>query len=488
MVQIIDRRPTFGEELGGALGRGAGAGLQQGMEDRSLRNKYGIDLAGITDTQTRNQIISDELKYGRARQQASASQNVDYTGKGKNKPSTTSRSSKSSNINIEKSSPQNKTVPRENPQFINESEGVQTNQPDEFSNQQSSGNLPQRQTSGQVEPVADVNQLWEDGQRIADERTKKGLPTTAEEGFNIAQATNQQRIANNQLIKGEEAEQINEQIRYAALGESALNKYFGELSPDGKTIISSASPKMLSILEKNAVRYAKENKSEAQIKSLLFQDAKELKDDISNITSSPKPKRAWTRAGQKSLDTGREAEKEELAIRNKLKSLLEKGLHDEARVALAKTGRYPEEIENLVASQGESTKKILSDFDPIKKIEAQKKPKWTPPEFEDILTNIGQPWKRFQKQEVYKTEDEAQFSQNLSQVLESDPKTNLILLRKSYEDKGVDWRLFKDQLDRLVSEGKFKMDGEQRNQYDRLDEPPLDGLDKILFDFHLKGR
>ena len=89
----------------------------------------------------------------------------------------------------------------------------------------------------------------------------------------------------------------------------------------------------------------------------------------------------------------------------------------------------------------------------------------------------------------YTTEKQEIFTQNLAQTLQNDPATNLILLRRKYEDdKGVDWQLYKDSLNELISTGQFKPNADQFNQLDSLEQPPLDLLGKILYGIGIGGR
>ena len=80
------------------------------------------------------------------------------------------------------------------------------------------------------------------------------------------------------------------------------------------------------------------------------------------------------------------------------------------------------------------------------------------------------------------------FAENLGQVLQNDPSANLILLRKAYEDRGVDWNSFKDVIDQMTLNGQFKPDPEQIKAMELLDNPPLDRLDAILHHFKFTGR
>ena len=66
--------------------------------------------------------------------------------------------------------------------------------------------------------------------------------------------------------------------------------------------------------------------------------------------------------------------------------------------------------------------------------------------------------------------------------------TNLILLRQAYESKNVPWMEYKSTLDRLILEGKLKLNPDQENQTRYLDEPPLDDLGVLLHHINLIGK
>ncbi len=484
MSQILQRVSPERQQGALALLQKKQSDLMQIKENAALKKNYNVNLNDINDPSIRQQLASTGIQQNAAMEKANRSGNVDYNQIFTGKAPASIPSQETSQV--QQGQRGAATTPNAAPiqQPANQAQRTQTNQ-------QGLGNAPVNATTGQIQPVLDVNQLFEKGKQIAAAERANGNPVTDQQGFDIANAINNANITHNRNVEAERTARSASQEAYGKIADAALHKYFpgNEVLREGDLPQILASPKIQAMIHKKAEEYAQSNSSEAEIKAKLFEDVKNIKDKLSNVESSPKPKRAWTKLGQKSLDTGREAEKEEIAIRNKIKPLLDMGLYDETRVALAKTDRYPEEIESLVTSLGENANRVIAELSPLKKVKAPKKEQFsTPPTIDSFLTNTGQPWKRFIKEEVYTPEDMQKFGQNLEAAIQNDPSTNLILLRKAYEDKGVDWRLFKDELDRIVDEGQFQMSPEQDNQYDRLDEPPLDGLDKILFDFNLKGR
>jgi len=70
MVQIIqeNRKPSFGERVTGGMNQAVNALSQyknMAAENQAINKNIGLDLSGIQDAQTRQQLIADQLKYGR---------------------------------------------------------------------------------------------------------------------------------------------------------------------------------------------------------------------------------------------------------------------------------------------------------------------------------------------------------------------------------------------------------------------------------------
>lgn len=77
-------------------------------------------------------------------------------------------------------------------------------------------------------------------------------------------------------------------------------------------------------------------------------------------------------------------------------------------------------------------------------------------------------------------ERKQQLSQNLKTVFSLDPNANLVLLRKEYEKRGIDWRDFKDVIQNLYNEGVIDFNEEQKSMLKDITRPPLDRLAKAL--------
>lgn len=82
------------------------------------------------------------------------------------------------------------------------------------------------------------------------------------------------------------------------------------------------------------------------------------------------------------------------------------------------------------------------------------------------------------------------FKSHLAEVLNKNPKANPLLLRKKFEDKGVNWRDFRDAIDQLQEEGvvDFSNDQDYAQLEKHLNKPPLSPLYEFLHDIRLVGR
>jgi hypothetical protein len=114
MVQVLEGKPSFAQSIASALGGGLGAGISQGSnlaqqmmleahkqkqkrlglgqelagENRALKEKYGIDLEGITEPSARKAVISEGVKKSTSQTEQQGlsnaldwlEDNIEYTG------------------------------------------------------------------------------------------------------------------------------------------------------------------------------------------------------------------------------------------------------------------------------------------------------------------------------------------------------------------------------------------------------------------------
>lgn len=443
MVQVLQPKgkpPSFLSQLGAGFGQALPEAVEKftdqmklNRENEALNKQIGLDLSGVQDPQTRQQLIADQLAYGRKMKQAQALQNVSMGQPGQTQPSISPRSKIS-----------------EGTKPTSRGEGR---------------NFPQEATTGVPVPILTPDEVIQEGQRIAAERTNAGIPTTPEEGIQIADTNNDRNYIHNQRVEAETEKRINKQREY---GQQAVEKLL-KLKPD-------ATDEQQAIFKQKAENLTQSGKSEADIDKALAREATNFKNTIHNVEKSVAPKRLFSGLKSKLLGTDREAEKERNSLRVSLKPLLDEGLYDTARMVLSNKGYYPEEQESVITDLGEGAKKTLST---MPKIEIAKKKER--PDLVGFATSIDK------KEPKYNEKQTSTFYDNFNSVLASDPSVNLILLRKAYEDKGVDWDLFKDALDTAVING-FEPNPDQYNHMNKLNTPPLNLLDQILYNMGLIGR
>lgn len=443
MVQIIEGRQKQPSFLG-SLMKGMAPEIKPAVEkftdqmklnreNEALQKQYGLDLQGIQDPQTRQQLIADQLAQGRKLKQAQALQNVSLGTQGQTQTGMT---------------PRGKTS--EGRKEVSKGEGR---------------NFPQEATTGVPVPILTPDEVIQEGQRIAAERTNAGVPTTPEEGIQIADLNNDRNYIHNQRVEAETEKRINKQREY---GEQAVAKLL-KLKPD-------ATDEQQAIFKQKAENLTQEGKSEADIDKALAREASNFKNAIHNVEKSVAPKRLFSGIKSKLLGTDREAEKERNSLRVSLKPLLDEGLYDTARMVLSNKGYYPEEQESVITDLGEGAKKALATFPKIEFAKKKERPDLT-----GFAASLEQ------KEPKYNEKQISAFHDNFNSILQSDPSVNLVLLRKAYEDKNIDWDLFKDALDTAVING-FEPNPDQYNHMNKLNTPPLNLLDQFLYNMGLIGR
>lgn len=438
MIQIIEenrrpRKPKFSERLlsGGAnlaseASREIPNLLMRREEERALKER-GIDLKGIHSPSVRSAIIAEGLKRGTAFKHGEASVPEHL------------RQGKPSLEGAQKTTEKLAGI-REN---VTQADAIR---------KISTARKETPSLGGQRAILTPEQQEQEAANRLY-QKQSQGLPTS----FQDEMAELRQQQSDIARYK-----QYQEQV--AAKSDEALGKVFPEATDEHK-----------SILRKKAEEFAQQNLSSAEMDRKLAIEARNFKNKIASVKNSLPAKRAWNRLSQGILGKGRDAEKARDSIRLKLKPFLDEGLYDTARNLLADRGYAPEERESIISNLGELTKKNLASLPDVKPLASKFFRGYDP---ENVTYR------------AFKNNPEGQraFTDNMKEVLKSDPAANLILLRKAYEDKGIDWSSFKDSLDELMINGDFNPNEDQNYAINLLDEPPLDRLDKLFFNLNLQGR
>jgi hypothetical protein len=463
MVQIIPagtaKKPTFAQRLNVGFGQGLEVGqkMMQTYQQEQAASKLGLDpevMRGL-DPQTRNQILGEALQ-----------QNIKVQRAGKT-------------AGMDLSSPAGKEgmqqrQPGRGQEFLEENQPSQRQQAPEFLQsagkpRQGGSNFPQQVTGGEKKPiVGGRDKLLQDAKNIQQQALEAGQPVTQLEALQTAQYLNDLDRSFNADVEAEQDKRRLAQETYGAHAEQALQKVYPE-----------ASDEVRALFQKKGEEAAGQFKSEAEIKGHVAQEAKNFSKTIAQLRNDIGPPRATST--QKMLGTGRDAEATKISFRNKLKPLTDLGLYDTARNELSKLGYHPEERETIIADLGEGTKKTLVEMPQInrEKTKASRgSGNFSKGYYSPASDNI-QPLNSAQK---------AIFTNNLSKVFETDPSTNIVLLRKQYEDKGVDWRDFSEALNDMIYNGQVKLNPDQFGMLHYIDQPPLNELDKILHGAKLIGR
>ncbi len=319
------------------------------------------------------------------------------------------------------------------------------------------GNLAQSSTAGGKRPIKDSNQLMTAGKDIS-----KQLNIPVNEGYTIAKSINDEDKVFNQQVDLDVAARKQSQRDYGNLAVEKLGK-----------VLPDATDEQQAFFKRKIEEEAGKSESEANIERYISKEASKFKNMMTAVDKDIPASRAYNKPLQKLLGNEKSAVQARDDMRVKLKPLLDDGLYDTARNLLSKKGYYPEERESIVTDLGEGAKRGLAEMPQIRKFT-----KITPFPSSPLIEQ--EPVTEFQQQII---------RDGLKNIFNKDPSSNLILLRKAFEDqKNVGWRDFKDSLNELLLNGDIKLNDDQFNQLKELDTPPLNNLDKILHGLNLIGR
>ncbi|HEX4374894.1 MAG TPA: hypothetical protein VHZ50_16435 [Puia sp.] len=360
---------------------------------------------------------------------------------------------------------------RANPEIEN---AIQQNQffPKNAGAQQKPGNLPQEATHGQVKPVLSGDELLQKTQQRQAEFAKNGIIKNFEDVYNQVSNENQQNDLYNQRIELERQKRIESQQHYGELAEQRLKK-----------LIPDASDEESAIARKIGEEAAGENRSQADIDRLITRQVNDYKNSLSNIEKDLQAPRIQNKLQRIFSGKSTDYQKVEQDARAAIKPLIDRGLYEKSRTMLANAGFYPEERENIIF--GKMPREIKSTVDKIPKA-SYEKTKSLP-----ITMGAGIPAGNKNLVKEYDLKSRVNLFDNLSKVWGEgkNDQVNLLQLRKEYEDKGYDWRMFKDSMNELVNSGQIQLNPDQTNTYNSyLNNPPLNALESILHNLGLRGR
>jgi len=261
----------------------------------------------------------------------------------------------------------------------------------------------------------------------------------------------------------EENKSIESDIAFKAPYEKTASEILGKLLPN-------ASEEMSSAFSRLATSLIKQGKTESQIRKELASEASKLAQVENNVKNIYKRQKGLPKILNYLSRTEKELPKQIIELKNNLKTVLDKGLYEEARRIAKEAGYGAEETELAIGNLSENAKKTIAKMPSFEKFEKRGAP---PVNF---LTKKITP------------EQYNEFESNLNDVLQDDPYANLILLRSDYMKKGVDWRSFNDAVNKIIDEKGIDLTRKQQEELATVSQPPLSVLDQLLYDFGLRGK
>lgn len=311
--------------------------------------------------------------------------------------------------------------------------------------------ISQSQSQKRSSPVLNPEQLKQQAAIRVNQKAERGLPSSYED--ELRTLTNENAMA---------LQQRDIQNRYGSLAEEALQKIMPGASDETKSIISSKIQNL-----------SNEGYDEAHIKKQAAREAQKIANQHSAIVKSlPPPDRFFTKVGNLITGKGRNSEAVRNSVKLKIKPLLDEGQFDTARRLMQKAGYAPEERETIISDLSEPSQKVISQFEPVKRSAYNK--------LKNRAMDEGPA--RLDEQDLFR------FRDSLKDLFTKDPSTNIILARKEYEDKGVNWKDFADILQDLEINNEIQLNDDQQNYRNVIDEPPLGRLQRALHAFGLAGR
>lgn len=311
------------------------------------------------------------------------------------------------------------------------------------------GNLPQAATAGEKRSIPNRSEMIDKARDLAHKSTEAGIPLTVPQALDqVKQQVEEDKNYNN-LIEQERKERVVSQKEYGQRAAEQLKKLYPEATDEQEAVFA-----------KKGEEIASGGKSEADINRAIAKEATKFKNAIANVEKDLSAPRLYNAPTRLFSGNYKNLEKSGEDIRKHLEPLLNLGLYDTSRKLLQKKGYGPEETDFIINPLNERSKSLVAPI-PRQRGEAFGKAA-TPKEINDV-------------------------KDILMQMKEAENNFSLVLARKAFEDKGYDWRSFKDAFNEAQKEG-LKLTDDQGNQQGLLDHPPLNVLDKILHNLNLTGR
>lgn len=338
------------------------------------------------------------------------------------------------------------------PDFLNKNPQQTEFFPTHIPGQGGIGNAPQAATTGKKIPMSTPAELSREAKRLSADRTKNGIPTTPQDALKELLGYEDQKKLHNAEVDLETNQRKQSQKDYGDLAVEKLNSVF-----------KGANDEIKSIFKKKGEELAKSQMSEADIERSLATEARNFKNSLVNVEKemdAPRLYNAISRGANSSYKNFEDSVKD---MRLTLKPLLSEGLYDTARDLLSKKGYGLEEREMIINPMGEREKTIMNRVPIIRP---------TPKGLFNEVPGKGN------------IED---IKSTIKELKIVNPNFSPVLARKQFEDKGYDWRDFKNAWNALQEEG-FELTDDQFNQSGNLNSPPLGNIEKILHGLNFTGR
>lgn len=358
--------------------------------------------------------------------------------------------------------------PQQNPQVQQALQQQHRNFPNNLKGNEAPGNLPQESTKGQIRPILDGQEKMQEAQKLQAEWGRKGIIKTFDEAYAQVERMNNANESYNQQLNAETERRVAAQEKYGAVAEERLTK-----------VLPGATDEEKAIFKKIGEEAAGRDRSTGSIDGYITKEVNDYKNSISNIQKDLEAPRIQGAISRSFSGKSGDIEKAMSDARQAIQPLLKKGLVDKSRSMLSQAGFAPEERENIVF--GPLPKETRSQIDKI-------------PSAVSVRTPIKQQGsfpvgKAAQKE--YSVKSKMHLYESLTDLFEQghNDSLNLLQIRKAYEDKGYDWRMFKDSLNDLKNSGHITLNPDQENQFNSyLNNPPLDTLGKVLHGLNFIGR
>ena len=254
-------------------------------------------------------------------------------------------------------------------------------------------------------------------------------------------------------------------------GKRELQGQFGQSAVDlAKQYGRNLTPEDLLEIYKEGASVAKPNLSPSDTQQLLIGQAARRENKLSRMEENLDPDRSWKKGTD--IFTGGSSEDRTSKEKKLEKQLGDSGMSRQQKRAFLSKKLSPEEVEHKINPLSPGDIESINSF----------------PTFEHPKAKFGKK-RPFEIPEL-KDHQREFFRKSLSDIFQSNPNINPLLLRREFEKKGVNWREFRDAVDELQEDGTINLEANEDNaaleKY--LRKPPLGPLKELLHGLKLVGR